>query len=213
MAIVQVLLGIAYPLLIFLSLSWLEPREVALVVLALAGLRLVTARLGKAISFVKEVWIPVASVGVVAMGTAIWNDPMGLLIAPSLINLALLVSFGGSLWAERPMVERFARLQIDDLSEAEMRYCRNVTKVWCGFFVTNGSIALYLALAGNLETWTIFTGFISYLLIGTLFGAEYVYRHWRFRRYVGGLADPLLKWCFPPHSEAQADKAGDRLPR
>lgn len=129
MAIVQVLLGIAYPLLIFLSLSWLEPREVALVVLALAGLRLVTARLGKAISFVKEVWIPVASVGVVAMGTAIWNDPMGLLIAPSLINLALLVSFGGSLWAERPMVERFARLQIDDLSEAEMRYCRNVTKV------------------------------------------------------------------------------------
>ena len=211
MAIVQVLLGIAYPVLIFFSLTWLEPREVGLVVLGVAGLRLLTARFGVAVALAKEIWIPAASVGVVALGTAIWNDPMGLLIAPTLINGALLATFGGSLWAERPIVERFARIQVKDLSDAEVRYCRRVTKVWCGFFVANGSTTLYLALARDIEEWALFTGFISYVLIGLLFGAEYLYRHWRFRRYMGGFADPLLKRLFPPHPEASPSETGGRL--
>ena len=210
MVIVQVLLGIAYPILIFLSLTWLEPREVGFVVLGLAALRLLSLRRGAAVAFAKEVWIPVALVGVVALGTAIWNDPMGLLITPTLINAALLATFGTSLWAERPIVERFARLQAKDLSDAEVRYCRRVTKVWCGFFVANGSTALYLALARDVETWALFTGLISYLLVGMLFGGEYIYRHWRFRRFVGGFADPLLKWFFPPHSESSATKSVGR---
>lgn len=210
MVIVQVLVGIAYPILIFLSLTWLEPREVAFVVLGLAALRLLSLRRGAAVAFAKEVWIPVALVGVVALGTAIWNDPMGLLITPTLINAALLATFGTSLWAERPIVERFARLQAKDLSDAEVRYCRRVTKVWCGFFVANGSTALYLALARDVETWALFTGLISYLLVGMLFGGEYIYRHWRFRRFVGGFADPLLKWFFPPHSESSATKSVGR---
>ena len=209
MTIVQGLLGFAYPILIFLSLTWLEPREVALAVLALAGLRILTVRRGAAVAFAKEVWIPTMSVAVVAVGTAIWNDPMGLLLAPTLVNVALLASFGGSLWGDRPIVERFARLHVDSLSEAEVRYCRTVTKVWCVFFMANGSTALYLALARNVETWALFTGFISYVLIGMLFASEYIYRHWRFRRFVGGIADPVLKWFFPPQSEAPGAKRFD----
>jgi uncharacterized membrane protein len=202
MAIVQVVLGIAYPVLIFFSLSWFEPRVVAFVVLGLAGLRLSVARSSAAIAFVREVWLPAVAVGAVALVTAIWNDPMGLLLAPTLINAALLLSFGSSLWGERPIVERFARLQAEDLSPAEVHYCRSVTKLWCGFFVANGSAALFLALARDIESWALFTGLISYILIGTLFAGEYLYRHWRFRRFVGGFADPLLKVIFPPRSKA-----------
>jgi uncharacterized membrane protein len=202
MAIIQVVLGIAYPVLIFFSLSWFEPRVVAFVVLGLAGLRLLMARSSAAIAFVREVWLPVVAVGAVALVTAIWNDPMGLLLAPTLINAALLLSFGSSLWGERPIVERFARLQAEDLSPAEVHYCRSVTKLWCGFFVANGSVALFLALARDIESWALFTGLISYILIGTLFGGEYLYRHWRFRRFVGGFADPLLKVIFPPRSKS-----------
>jgi uncharacterized membrane protein len=208
-SLLQGLLGIAYPILIFGALAWLEPREVALVILALAGIRLLTARFGAAVAFVREVWIPAAAVAVVALGSAIWNDPTGLLIAPVLINVALLLTFGASLWGDRPIVERFARLQIDDLSDAEIRYCRIVTRVWCVFFVVNGSITLLLALGSDVKTWALYTGFISYVLIGILFAAEYVYRHWRFRRYLGGFADPLLKWCFPPRSETSTPSHGD----
>lgn len=98
------------------------------------------------------------------------------------------------------MVERFARLQVPDLPEAEVAYTRSVTRVWCVFFVINGSIALVLALMDDIEAWALFTGLISYLLIGALFAVEYVYRHWKFRRYRGGFADPLLKRVFPPRA-------------
>ncbi len=200
MAVLQVILGIVYPVVIFFSLSWFEPRVVAFAVLGLAGLRLVVARSSAAIAFAREVWLPAVAIGTVALVTAIWNHPMGLLLTPTLINSALLFSFGSSLWSERPIIERFARLQADDLSEAEVRYCRSVTVVWCVFFVVNGSIALFLALARDIEIWALFTGLISYILIGTLFALEYLYRHWRFRRFVGGVADPLLRRVFPPRS-------------
>ena len=213
MAIVQVLLGIAYPILIFVSLAWLEPRQVALVVLGLAVLRFAVARTGLALAVTRAVWVPVAAVGLVVLSTAIWNDPIGLLMTPTLINASLLATFAGSLWSDRPMVERFARLHVDDLSEAERRYCRTVTKVWCVFFVVNGGVALGLALTRQIEAWTLFTGFISYLLIGMLFATEFVYRHWRFRRYTGGILDPILMRVFPPRAgslEGPALPGGDR---
>lgn len=202
--ILQVALGVAYPVLIFLSLAWLEPRQVGLVVLGLIALRLVTARLGTAVALARAVWLPAAAVAAVALLTTVWNDPMGLLLAPVLVNAALLATFGGSLWRGPPMVERFARVQAGELSPEEVRYTRSVTKLWCGFFVLNGGIILGLALTRAIELWTIFTGLVSYLLIGMLFAAEYVYRHWRFRRYLGGLADPLLKRVFPPRPNADA---------
>ena len=199
-AIVQVVLGIGYPVLIFASLMWFEPRVVGLVVFAFVGLRLAMARMSQAVEFAKQAWAPIASVAAVALGTAIWNDPIGLLLAPVLVNAGLLATFGLSLWSDQPMVERFARLQVPDLSQAEVAYTRSVTKVWCVFFVINGSIALVLALENDIEAWALFTGLISYLLIGMLFAVEYVYRHWKFRRYIGGFADPLLKKCFPPRA-------------
>ncbi len=209
MTILQVVLGITYPFLIFISLSRFEPRMVALVVIGLLGLRLLVARRSAAIAFAREVWLPVVAVAVVAVMTAIWNDPMGLLLTPTLINIALLTTFGLSLRGPRPMIERFARLQTDDLTADEVSYCRSVTWVWCGFFVANGSVAFYLALAGDPRAWALFTGLISYLLIGTLFAVEYVYRHWRFRHFVGGFADPLLKILFPPRSSSsETDEPG-----
>jgi uncharacterized membrane protein len=209
MRIAQLLIGVAYPILIFVSLSWFEPRYVAFLMLGLVALRLLSARFSSAVALAREVWIPAGSVACVVLGTAIWNDPRGLFVAPVLINLALLTTFGLSLWAERPMVERFARLQAGTLTEPEVRYCRSVTRLWCGFFVLNGSIALYLAVAGDVEAWALFTGLISYILIGIVFGVEYIYRHWRFRRYTGGFADPLLKWIMPPHSEGPGTQPFD----
>ncbi len=198
MAVLYVILGITYPLIIFISLSVFEPRIVAFVVLGLSGIRLAVARRTTAIALVREVWLPIVAVSCVAVFSAIWNNPMGLLLTPTLINTALLTTFGLSLRGSRSIVERFARLQVEDLSPVEVRYCRSVTWIWCCFFVVNGSVAFYLALAGDARAWALFTGLISYGLIGGLFAAEYLYRHWRFRRYVGGFADPLMKFFFPP---------------
>lgn len=217
MSILQAALGIGYPVLVLAALSWLEPRQTALIVLGLAAARLLLFKrdldasalsgasapsiLSRTLNTARVFALPIVGMGAVLLFTVFRNDPVGLLLAPVLMNLVLLSSFGLSLWSDRPMVERFARLQVPDLPPDEVRYCRTVTKVWCGFFVVNGSICLILALRRDSAMWALYTGFISYLLIGSLFGIEYVYRHWRFRRYRGGFADRLLSSFFPPSLE------------
>ncbi len=201
LALAQAVLTVAYPLLILLALAWFEPRTVALVVVGMLALRLLGLRFAKrGRSGGRWPWpllVPVGLVGVVAGATAIWNDPIGLLAAPVLVNLALLGSFALSLRGE-PIVEQLAHLQVERLSPSEVRYCRQVTRVWCGFFVLNGAIALALALRRDLAVWAFYTGFLAYLAMGTLFAVEYVYRHARFRRYVGAVTDPVLFRIFPP---------------
>jgi uncharacterized membrane protein len=197
--IAPAVLTIAYPLLILWGLSRFEPRVVALVVLGLLGLRLIGARAGAAgveRSSWKGLW-PLAIVAVVVAATAIWNQALGLLMTPVLVNAAMLASFALSLRGQ-PLVETFARLQVDRLAPAEVRYCRRVTWAWCGFFVANGGISLALALAQDRVAWALYTGGLSYLLMGAFFTGEFVYRHARFRRYVGAFTDPLLARWFPP---------------
>lgn len=217
MSILQAAIGIGYPVLILAALSWLEPRQTALIVLGLAAARLLLFQrdldpsalsgpsaspgpsiLSRTLTAARLFALPIVGLAAVLLFTVFRNDPVGLLLAPVLMNLVLLSSFGLSLWSDRPMVERFARLQVPDLPPDEVRYCRSVTKVWCGFFVVNGSVCLILALRRDSAMWALYTGFLSYLLIGSLFGIEYVYRHWRFRRYRGGFADRLLRRFFPP---------------
>ena len=76
-------------------------------------------------------------------------------------------------------------MQVPELPPTEVHYCRSLTIVWCGFFVVNGSISGILALTGATWAWPVYTGFVSYLLIGRLFSGEFLVRSWRFGRYAG----------------------------
>lgn len=204
LGIVQAILTLAYPLLIFWALSRFEPRIVAGGVLAALALRAGAVALTprpEPSTPVRRIpgslALPFVLVAAVAGGTAIWNDPLGLLLAPVFVNGALLAAFALSLRGQ-PIVETLARLQVDRLAPAEVRYCRRVTEIWCAFFVVNGGIALALGLSKSLDAWAFYTGFLSYVLMGLLFAGEYVHRHARFRRYVGAWSDPLLARLFPP---------------
>ncbi len=73
------------------------------------------------------------------------------------------------------MVERFARLQEPELPDYAISYTRTVTKVWCLFFIINGSISLTTCFM-DLQTWTLYNGLISYILAGLLFACEYATR-------------------------------------
>ena len=77
------------------------------------------------------------------------------------------------------MIERFARLQTDDLNADQLRWCRMWTVIWCAFFVVNGSIALVLSWA-PLVWWAAYNGGLAYGLIGLLLGTEYLLRKRRF---------------------------------
>lgn len=101
---------------------------------------------------------------------------LGLRAYPVLVNLAMLSVFATSLWHGMPVIERLARLQEPDLPPAGVRYTRQVTRVWCGFFIMNASIATWTALYADLATWTLYNGLISYGLMGLLFSGEWLVR-------------------------------------
>ena len=95
---------------------------------------------------------------------------------PVMVNAMLLAIFGASLRHGRPVIERLARLHHPDLPEAGVRYTRNVTRVWCGFFAINGAIAAALAAWAPWSWWTAYNGAISYVLMGLLLGGEWLLR-------------------------------------
>jgi uncharacterized membrane protein len=76
------------------------------------------------------------------------------------------------------MIERFARLREPELPEAGVVYTRRVTQIWCGFFVFNGGIALYVALFSPREVWALYNGLIAYLMMGVLLLGELAFRKW-----------------------------------
>ncbi len=200
MAVLSVILGLAYPVAIYLALQRFEPRQVALLGLALLALRTAIVARRRLVSYARALAGPALAVGATLAVAAFLNHPLALLLTPPAVSFALLASFAQSLWGPLPVIERFARIVVPDLSEEEIAYCRSTTVVWCGFFALNGSIEVVLALRAPIELWTLYTGLVSYLLIGTLFASEFVYRHWRFRRYVGAPTDVVLRRIFPPRA-------------
>ena len=120
------------------------------------------------------------------------------LLLPVFVNGVLLFTFAITLLYPPSIIEKIARTMSKDLSPSEILYCRKVTLIWSLFFLLNGCMALYLTFYASLEAWTLYNGVVAYVLMGLLFLHEFLYRHWRFRRYVGTKFDPILKRIFPP---------------
>jgi uncharacterized membrane protein len=190
------LLAIVYPFALILGLRWVEPRGMALALGLLLVLRAPAASLSTLLSWHS---IVPALVLVAVLGASwVWNDERVLLLTPVSMNVALLIAFGSTLLGGPTFVERIARSRTPDLPAAEVAYCRAVTKVWCAFFVANGSCCAFLALLGDRWLWATYTGFVSYLLMGIVFAVEFTIRSSRFGRYAGSPLEPLLRRAFGP---------------
>ena len=197
MAVLQLGLGLLAPALLYLALSVASPRQVASALLLLVLVRAAAAARGGLHEHVRALRFPILALAGAGFVSLVWNDPLALLATPSLVSFGLLCAFAASLRGES-VVERLARAQAVSLSEEEVLYCRRVTVLWCAFLLGNGLLALWLALAATRAEWALYTGLVSYLLVGTLYASEFVYRQWRFRRYLGAPSDVLFRRIFPP---------------
>jgi uncharacterized membrane protein len=189
---------LAYPLAVWLGLAFAGTRATAGVVLAALAVRTFALWRGAQREALRRLLLPIAAAGVPAGAAVAIDDPLLLLVAPVLVSLGLLGAFGYSLLRGPPLIETLARLQVGELSPAEVRYCRTVTAVWCVFFVANGSVAAWLALSGSLTAWALWTGVLSYVAIAIVFAIELTVRSWRFRHYGSGPGDGLMRRLFPP---------------
>lgn len=174
--VVSILLAL-YPFGIYFGLQVLSPRWLGVGLFLLFCLRLLTLRAQISSQKVWEFLPLFLGVVLTSLIVIFLDDPLFLRFNPALINLNFLVVFGHTLWRPPSMIERFARLVEPDLPPSGIRYTRHVTMVWCLFFATNGSIALWTAFQ-SIEIWTFYNGLLSYILIGILGGVEYIVRQW-----------------------------------
>jgi len=182
------LFAIGYPLIVYFGLTHGSTRFAAWLLLALTLGHTVLRSLQ-----LRRLALRSALAAPLCLATLWLDDRRYMLALPVLINAGLFSLFFGSLRSPMPLVERFARMRVSDLSEAERHYCRSVTKLWSAFFVFNGATAAVLAARSSLDLWTLYTGLISYILVGLVGAGEYTVRKYRFGRFGDNLADRLLR--------------------
>lgn len=192
---------VAYPMFVYWAFTHWEPRWASLTLLgvltpvAVGRLRNLARDTDR--SAIKTMAIvPVVACAAFGLG-AVLDSAGFVLAAPVAINAVLLAAFGSTLRrGSRPMIERFARLTVTDLGDAEQRWCRGWTWAWSLFFMLNGATAAVLAVAAPLSWWTAYNGLIAYILMGLMFAAEYVPRKLRFGRWGEHLLDRILARLF-----------------
>ncbi len=103
-------------------------------------------------------------------------------ILPVLIQLMLMYFFGRTLLKGKgpPFIESFVRLEFSEIPPQLLRYCRQLTILWTGFFAFNVMMCIVLAVFSNDKWWALYNGVFIYLMIGLLTLGEYIYRHFRF---------------------------------
>ncbi|KPZ69596.1 hypothetical protein AN944_02848 [Shewanella sp. P1-14-1] len=179
--VLQIITAIAlicYPIAVYLGLQFLPPGAIALLLCAV-----LIARLALSKQQLKSMALPLlVGIGLTAASfIAKRND--WLLFYPVVINLTMLGLFSYSLKQGPSMIERLARLKEPDLPDSAIGYLNNVTRLWCGLFIINGSFALYTAQFASLEWWTLYNGFIAYILMGLLLGGEWLYRKFWLKKH------------------------------
>jgi uncharacterized membrane protein len=166
---VLALLMMLYPLGIFLARGHLSPRWLGLGLAVLAVARLSTAR--------QKSWLWAGAAALMlAVAAAFLDSAWPLKAYPVAVNLTMLLLFGASLLHPPTVIERLARLREPELPPSAVAYTRKVTWVWCVFFVLNGLCALALGLWASDAAWAMFTGGVSYILMGLLFAGEWLVR-------------------------------------
>ncbi|WP_105902242.1 COG4648 family protein [Vibrio gangliei] len=169
------LLLLGYPVAVYYGLSRWGLGIVAILFAALFLLRIFSGHRTK-LKELKYIALMSGGAGIIlTLCAVIFRQHGWLTFYPVVVNGLLFALFFSSLWQSQTIIERLARLQEPDLPDSGVRYTRNVTKVWCGYFVINGGIALYTCFL-PLEIWTLYNGLISYILTGILFAIEWLVR-------------------------------------
>ncbi|OXY81028.1 hypothetical protein [Oceanimonas doudoroffii] len=166
-----ILLTLAYPFLVYWGLHRFDALALLPVLLVILGMRW----LGGGGQQHERLVIVGSALGVAAV-TLGWGARLGLQFYPVLVNLSLLLVFGGSLFGSRTVIERLARLREPDLPPEGVAYTRKVTQAWCVFFALNGAVSAGTMLWASPAVWALYNGLIAYLLIGLMLAGEWVIR-------------------------------------
>jgi uncharacterized membrane protein len=164
------LAGLLYPFAVYFGMEHFAPWQFGLL---LGSLWLARALFGG--HKPGGLWVAITAIAFCLL-LALLDSPLLLRWYPVLISTFMLGLFGLSLKYGPPMVERLARMREPQLPAKAIVYTRQVTIAWSVFFLCNGLLAAALTLWAPLSWWMLYTGLISYGLMGLLFAIEWLIR-------------------------------------
>lgn len=173
-----VLISILYPCLVYFGLQHWSYRIFGFLIIGVGVAKFALSRSGDGRG--DRVVLAVT----VTCGLAIWAFPSELAVKLYPVCISVLVGslFALSLRQKESLIERLARLRGADMTPEAVRYTRNLTLVWAILLYANALVALYLARFGTTEAWTLYCGFLSYLIMGGFMGAELLFRQYYMHR-------------------------------
>ncbi len=169
------LLFVLYPLIVYWGMQRFEPRYI--------GVAVLFAYLIRSFLLSKNVWAKkLMAVAFVVVAVAVWllNSALFLLLMPVIMNAIMMLVFAHSYLEPPTIPARFAARIEGELNSRQISYTNKVTLIWIGFFIVNGVVASYTVFFSSKEIWMLYNGFISYILVGSLFALEFLYRHFIF---------------------------------
>lgn len=174
-ALFSAIILLVYPFAVYYGLNKFGVTTVAALLIILFILRVIGGNQARLDEFKHIAWLSGSAGLILAILALFFKSSHWFTYYPVIINSLMLVIFAHSLFQDKTIIERFARLQDPCLPEYAVIYTRIVTKVWCLFFVVNACVALVTTFI-SLHVWTLYNGLISYLLAGGLFTIEFIVR-------------------------------------
>ena len=172
-AVLFATVSVLYPVIAVISVHTVGPLPAVAALGAVYVLRLLVPGSQRSPGHVTLALL--AAVAGVAAVAAVDAD-LSIRLYPAFMNVALFVAFASTLFHPPSMIERFALITEPSLPPRAIAYTRIVTMVWVGFFLINGAVALWTAVAASWATWTLYNGCVVYIVVGCLFIVEYLVR-------------------------------------
>lgn len=175
--VMGILLCMLYPFIVYYSL---QKGMLSFIYLIVFGYFLNQIYQNYKVNNWQKLWVNVITLILIG-GLASLSMVVTVQLLPIIFNSIGLVYFAMTLVDGPPLIERFARIQIPDLPEEVVAYCKNVTIVWILFFALQMSINAGIIIHGDQKLWVLYNGFLSYFTIAFLVILEYLYRRVKFR--------------------------------
>lgn len=183
--ILLVVAFVAYPILLH---SFILKNEVELWHLLLVFAPLLGVASWIIFRSVGKIWWPLVILAAAALLYYIVSGDhgrVGLLAVNGLshatLNLFLLWLFGRTLLRGRdPLISQIARHINGPLTPEIAVYTRQVTIVWCGYFLLQVLISLLLYIFAPVTAWSFFINVLNLPLLALMFIGEHSYRRLRF---------------------------------
>ena len=187
LAVIVALLLAAYPFLVYFGCHYLDFQALTLLIailfIARSTLSHITRHNRHSI-FSSTSMMLLSGSGLLLCLIAFFSQGVLFIkLYPICVNLVFFILFTTSLINPPSIITEIAqKTRQSPLSSTAIHYTQKVTITWCIFFCINGLISTYTALFSSMNVWLLYNGFISYLLIASLFLIEIIIRYFVIRK-------------------------------